>query len=60
MTPLLGWQDLVAALAALAAGAWLFRRWRIKRRANQGCDSCAAMIHTRMAHHHASKSSPER
>jgi len=49
MKTLPGWQDLVAALAALAAGGWLFRRWRIKRRANKGCDSCAAMIHTRMA-----------
>jgi sialic acid synthase SpsE len=59
MKPLLGWQDLVAALAALAAGAWLLRRWLIKRRANKGCDSCAAMIHTRMAQGSA-KPRPER
>jgi cytochrome c oxidase assembly factor CtaG len=43
-----GWQDLIAALAALAASAWLFRRWLVKRRTQKGCDSCAAMVHSRM------------
>ena len=39
------WQDLVAVLAALLAGAWLFRRWMIKRRTRSGCDTCAAAAH---------------
>ncbi len=39
------WQDLIAAFAALIAGAWLFRRWRLKRRARSGCDQCAAAAH---------------
>jgi hypothetical protein len=60
MRSLPGWQDLVAALAALAAGGWLFRRWLVKRRANKGCDSCAAMLHTRMAQRPAAKPGPER
>jgi cytochrome c oxidase assembly factor CtaG len=54
-----GWQDLVALLATLAAGAWLFRRWLVKRRAGKGCDQCAAMLHTRVAQRPA-KSGPER
>jgi hypothetical protein len=37
-----GWQDLIAALAALLAASWLFRRWILKRRARAGCDTCAA------------------
>jgi flagellar biogenesis protein FliO len=36
------WQDLIAALAALLAACWLFRRWILKRRARAGCDTCAA------------------
>jgi hypothetical protein len=43
-----GWQDLVAALAALAAGGWLFLRWRARRRVKAGCDTCAAAMHVRM------------
>ena len=39
------WQDLTAAFAALIAGAWLFRRWQLKRRARTGCDQCAAAAH---------------
>ena len=39
------WQDLIAVLATLLAGAWLFRRWRIKRRTRSGCDTCAAAAH---------------
>jgi hypothetical protein len=54
-----GWQDLIAALAALLAGGWLFRRWLVKRRTAKGCDSCAAMAHSRMARPPA-KSAPER
>jgi len=37
----IGWQDLVALSATLGAGAWLFRRWLLKRRAKAGCDTCA-------------------
>ncbi len=36
------WQDALATLAALVAGAWLLRRWLLKRRAKAGCDRCAA------------------
>jgi hypothetical protein len=43
------WQDLIAALAALIAGAWLFQRWRAKRRAKVGCDTCAAAMHARIS-----------
>ena len=39
------WQDLIAVLATLLAGAWLFRRWMIKRRTRAGCDTCAAAAH---------------
>ena len=42
------WQDLIAALAALIAGAWLFRRWLARRRARLGCDTCAASMHARL------------
>ncbi|HYR51206.1 MAG TPA: hypothetical protein VET83_01175 [Candidatus Dormibacteraeota bacterium] len=45
----IGWQDLVALSATLGAGAWLFRRWLLKRRAKAGCDTCAASMHARMA-----------
>lgn len=44
-----GWQDLIAALATLLAGAWLLRRWIRKRRTRSGCDTCAAATHARMA-----------
>ncbi len=54
-----GWQqDLIVALAALAAVAWLFRRWLIKRRTRKGCDSCAAMVHSRMGQRPA-KANPD-
>ncbi len=53
-----GWQDLVAVLTALVAGAWLFRRWRHKKRMRAGCDACAAAVHSRMARRPA-KSGPE-
>jgi len=43
------WQDLIAALVTLLAGAWLFRRWLLKRRTRAGCDTCAAAVHSRMA-----------
>ncbi len=43
------WQDLVAVLVALLAGAWLFRRWRHKKRTRAGCDACAAAVHSRLA-----------
>jgi len=36
------WQDLIAVLATLTAGAWLLRRWIVKRRTKAGCDTCAA------------------
>ncbi len=49
MTGMMGWQDLVAALATLVAGAWLFRRWLVKRRAKTGCDQCAASMHARLS-----------
>ena len=42
------WQDLIAALVALIAGAWLFRRWLVRRRARLGCDTCAASMHARL------------
>jgi hypothetical protein len=42
------WQDVIAALAALAAGAWLFRRWLVRRRTKVGCDTCAASMHARL------------
>ena len=51
-----GWQDALAVLAALAAGAWLFRRWRIRRRTKVGCDTCAASMHARMKADRAPKS----
>jgi hypothetical protein len=53
-----GWQDLIVALAALAAFAWLFRRWLVKRRTRKGCDSCAAMVHSRISQRPA-KANPE-
>lgn len=43
------WQDLIAVLATLLAGAWLFRRWMIKRRTRSGCDTCAAAAHAARA-----------
>ena len=43
-----GWQDAIAALTALVAGAWLFRRWLARRRARAGCDTCAASMHARL------------
>ena len=49
MTAGLSGQDLIAVAVTLLAGAWLFRRWRRKRRARAGCDSCAAAVHSRMA-----------
>ena len=49
MIGIAGWQDMIAALATLAAGGWLFRRWLRKRRTRVGCDSCAAAVHSRMA-----------
>jgi len=42
------WQDLIAALVALTAGAWLLRRWLVKRRTKVGCDTCAASMHARL------------
>ena len=45
----IGWQDLAALAATLAAGAWLFRRWLRKRRTKVGCDQCAASMHARMS-----------
>jgi hypothetical protein len=42
------WQDLIAALATLVAGAWLFRRWLVRRRTKVGCDTCAASMHARL------------
>ena len=36
------WQDLIAVVATLIAGAWLLRRWIVKRRTKAGCDTCAA------------------
>lgn len=39
-----GWQDLVAVLAALLSGGWLLRRWMHRRRAQPGCDRCAAAL----------------
>jgi hypothetical protein len=42
------WQDVIAALVALAAGAWLFRRWLVRRRTKVGCDTCAASMHARL------------
>ena len=54
------WQDLIAVLAALSAGAWLFQRWLKKRRAKTGCDTCAAAMHGRMdARGSRSSSRPE-
>ena len=46
---IVGWQDMIAIAATLAAGGWLFRRWLKKRRTKVGCDSCAAAVHSRMA-----------
>jgi len=42
------WQDAIAALAAVIAGAWLFRRWLVRRRTKVGCDTCAASMHARL------------
>ena len=42
------WQDAIAALATLLAGAWLFRRWLVRRRTKVGCDTCAASMHARL------------
>jgi sialic acid synthase SpsE len=36
------WQDILVAVAALAAGTWLLGRWLLKRRSSAGCDHCAA------------------
>ncbi len=46
MTPL--GQDLIVALAAMIATAWLAHRWLKRRRAKTGCDTCAAAAHARM------------
>lgn len=35
-------QNVLAALAALAALAWLMRRWILRKRSRAGCDRCAA------------------
>jgi hypothetical protein len=44
-----GWQDAIAAVVALIAGAWLFQRWLAKRRSKKvGCDTCAASMHARI------------
>ena len=43
-----GWQDAIAGIAALIAGAWLFQRWLAKRRSKVGCDTCAASMHARI------------
>lgn len=37
-----GWQDVLVALAALGAAAWLLRRRLRKRREGAVCDRCAA------------------
>ena len=54
----IGWQDLVVALAAVVAGAWLFLRWRAKRRVKAGCDTCAAAMHARIDTARAKETSP--
>ena len=54
----IGWQDLVAIVATLGAGSWLFRRWLRKRRTKVGCDTCAASMHARMSTGRRSVKSP--